>query len=352
MGSIVMANQNCKLQKRERVQVKKMTSIVIAMVIMVTVTACRAGQVPMVSRTSFMLDTILTISIYDWTDEETLTKTMEEISRLESLLSVEKEGSDLARLAEAAGKDWVAIAPETEELLKRAKEFWQLSEGHFDVTAGPLIDLWNIRNGSGHYPTEEELDLTLPLISSEKLQIRTGYAFLQDAGMKANLGAIAKGYIADKVKEFLLNEGVEHASIDLGRNLLFIGGKPDGSYFRVGVQSPLDERGELAKILLVSEKSVVTAGINERFFAYQGVNYHHILDPKTGFSADTGVASVTIISDESAVGDALSTTCLLLGEEKGLALVETRPEVEAMFIMKDGQEHMSSGFRTYVELAQ
>lgn len=331
---------------------KRLTTIAIAMVMILTFTACRVGQDPAVSRTSFMLDTVLTISIYDWTDEETLTKTMEEISRLESLLSVEKEGSDLFRLAEAAGKDWVAISSETEEVLRIAKAFWEVSDGHFDVTAGPLIDLWNIRGGEGHYPSEEELGMTLPLISSDKLKIRKGYAFLQDAGMKANLGAIAKGYIADQVKEFLLNEGVEHASIDLGRNLLFIGGKPDGEYFRVGVQSPLDERGELAKILIVSRKSVVTAGINERYFEYQGVKYHHILDPKTGFSADTGVASVTIISDESAVGDALSTTCLLLGEETGLALVETMPNVEALFLMKDGQERMSSGFHTYVEQEQ
>jgi thiamine biosynthesis lipoprotein len=104
----------------------------------------------------------------------------------------------------------------------------------------------------------------------------------------------------------------------------------------------------LAQILQASEKSIVTSGINERFFEYQGVRYHHVLDPFTGFPADTGVASVTIVSDESVVGDALSTTCLLLGEEKGLALVETLPDVEALFIKKDGQQVMSSGFAAYL----
>jgi thiamine biosynthesis lipoprotein len=146
----------------------------------------------------------------------------------------------------------------------------------------------------------------------------------------------------------LVEAGVKHAAIDLGRNLVFIGGKPDESPYRVGVQSPFDERGELANVLLVSGKSVVTAGINERYFEDEGVKYHHILDPFTGFPADTGVASVTIISNESAAGDALSTTCLLLGVEKGLTLIETIPDVEALFIKKDGQQVMSSGFAAYL----
>ena len=308
---------------------------------------CSPKQEPL-SRTSFLLDTIVTITLYEWTDEDTLTDTMAEISRLEALLSVEQEGSDLYRLSAAAGKDWVEISPECEELLTRAKEFWRLSEGHFDITTGPLIDLWQIRDGQGHFPTDEERKAAQALISSEKLQIEEGRAYLEDAGMKANLGAIAKGYIADKVKVFLMSAGVEHGSIDLGRNILFIGGKPDGKPFRIGVQSPLDERGELAQILQASEKSIVTSGINERFFEYQGVRYHHVLDPFTGYPADTEVASVTIVSDESVVGDALSTTCLLLGEETGLALVESLPDVEALFIKKDGTQVMSSGFVAYL----
>lgn len=327
---------------------KRISLLAISIVIISLFTGCRASQEPSVSRTSFMLDTIISITLYDWTDEDTLTMAMEEISRLEKILSVEQEGSDLYRLAEAAGKQWVDISPECQEVLTMANEYWRLSEGHFDITTGPLIDLWSIREGKGHYPTEEELKNTLPKISSEKLKIGSGSAYLEDVGMKANLGAIAKGYIADQVKEKLVEAGVQHATIDLGRNLLFIGGKEDESPFRVGVQSPFDERGELANVLLVSGKSVVTSGINERFFEYQGVKYHHILDPFTGFPADVGVASVTIISEKSVEGDALSTTCLLLGVEKGLALIEGLPNVEALFIEKDGKQVMSSGFAAYL----
>lgn len=321
--------------------------LVLALLPLLLLSGCNTKGASTVTRTSFMLDTVINITIYDWKDEQTLNLAMEEISRLEGLLSVEKEGSDLNRLCTAAGKDWVSISPECEEVLRLSKEIWDKSEGHFDVTTGPLIDLWAIRDGKGHYPTEQERKDAIARISSEKLLIEDGRAYLSEPGMKANLGAIAKGYIADQVKEVLVKAGVKHAIIDLGRNLVIIGGKPDGSKFQIGVQSPFEEEGKVLKVLAVSDRSVVTAGINERFFEYEGVRYHHILDPFTGFPADTGVASVTIISDSSALGDALSTTCLLLGEEKGMALLESMDDIQALFILKDGEMRMSSGFSAY-----
>lgn len=325
---------------------RKQGMLVLLLLPLLLVSGCQK-ETPTVSRTSFMLDTVINITLYDWEDEQTLTLAMEEISRLEGLLSVEKEGSDLDRLCKAAGKEWVDVSPECEEVLRLSKEVFSMSEGHFDVTVGPLIDLWSIRDGQGHIPTEEERKEALSHISSDQLLIEEGRAYLAEPGMKANLGAIAKGYIADQVKQVLVNAGVKHAIIDLGRNLVIIGGKPDGSPFQVGVQSPFEEQGEILKAIAVSDRSVVTAGINERFFEYQGKRYHHILDPFTGFPADTGVASVTIISESSAMGDALSTTCLLLGEEKGLALVERLQDVEALFVLSDGQMRMSPGFSAY-----
>lgn len=327
---------------------KKMFRMLAVLLLLCFLGACGAKQPPSVSRSSFLLDTSIQLTLYDWTEEDTLTRAMEEITRLERLLSVEKEGSDLDRLCKAAGQSWVDISPECEAVLRRAKEVWALSEGHFDVTAGPLIDLWSIgSDGEGHYPTKEEREAAQVKISSEKLLVEEGRAFLTEEGMKANLGAIAKGYIADELKRFLVEEGVEHALIDLGRNLLLVGAKPDGSAFHIGVQSPFEEGG-IWKTLTLSDHSVVTAGIDERFFEQDGKRYHHILDPFSGFPAETGIASVTIISQESVLGDALSTTCLLLGEKKGMALIERLPDVEALFILQNQEERMSSGFSSYV----
>ena len=236
-----------------------------------------------VQKTTLLMDTVVTITLYDWTDETTIDTAFEEISRLEDLLNVDHEGSDLDKLAKAAGKEWVAIAPETEEVLRLAKEYYTLSKGHFDVTAGPLIDLWDIHDGQGHYPTQEELDEVLPLTSSDDLLIEEGKAYLSREGMIANLGAIAKGYIADQIKALLEGQGVEHAILDLGRNILLIGGKTEDTSFTVGIQDPNQAEGTLAGLIQATGKSIVTSGIDERYFIYEGKRYHHVLDPFTGF---------------------------------------------------------------------
>jgi thiamine biosynthesis lipoprotein len=301
-----------------------------------------------VTKSNFQLDTFITITLYDWTDSSTLDLAFDEIERLENLLSVDREGSDLDRLAQAAGKAWVDISPETQEVLTAAKEYYTLSGGVFDVTTGPLIDLWDIHDLTGHYPTDEELAQTLPLIGSDDLLVEDGRAYLAREGMIADLGAIAKGYIADQVKALLLDQGVEHAVLDLGRNILLIGGKTEDTPFTVGVQDPNEDQGTLISILRATDKSIVTSGVYERYFEYEGKRYHHILDPTTGFPADNGLASVTIISDDSTQGDALSTTCLLLGLDQGLALIESIDGVEAMFIDNDDVTTMSSGFSAYL----
>lgn len=324
---------------------KKCLTLLLACLLLCSLGGCGQEQAAEpLSKTNLMLDTVVTISLYDSQDTALLDEAFSEIARLEDLLSATREGSDIDRLNRAAGQDWVDIAPETEEVLRLAKEYTALSEGAFDVTAGPLIDLWGIHNGEGHYPTQEELDQALPLIGSEDLLVEEGRAFLTRAGMQVNLGAIAKGYIADQVKALLVEKGVEHATLDLGRNVLLIGGKTAEDPFRIGIQDPNDEQGTLIGAVEVADQSVVTSGINERFFTYEGKRYHHILDPFTGFPADNGVASVTILSDSSAQGDALSTTCLLLGQEKGSALIESLDGVEALFILTDGTRLPTSGF--------
>ena len=329
-------------------RMKRGAAAVLCAALTLALTACGARSAEPIQKTNLMLDTVVTIALYDWDDTATLDLAFDEIARLEALLSVEQEGSDLDRLAKAAGQEWVTIAPETEEVLRKAKEYAQLSGGLFDVTSGPLIALWGIHDGQGHYPTQEELAQVLPLIDDDDLLVESGRAYLAREGMVANLGAIAKGYIADRVKALLVEQGVEHAVLDLGRNILLIGGKSDGTDFRIGVQDPNAEEGALIAKVAASDKSLVTSGVYERKFTYEGKTYHHILDPTTGFPVENDVASVTILSDQSVDGDALSTTCLLLGQERGLALIEQLPDTEALFVDKEGQIAMTSGFGAYL----
>lgn len=329
---------------------KKYLCLLLSLLLLLSAAGCGAEQVAepeKVSKTNIMLDTVIEITLYDWTDAATIDLAFAEISRLESLLSVEQEGSELDQLAKAAGKEWVEISPETEDVLRQAKAYTESSAGYFDVTTGPLVDLWGIHDGEGHVPSQEELDAVLPLIGSDDLLVEEGRAYLAREGMVANLGAIAKGYIADKVKDLLVEQGVEHAVLNLGRNILLIGGKTPEQDFTVGIQDPNTQEDALADIISANDKSVVTSGIDQRNFTYEGKTYHHILDPFTGYPADNGLASVTIISDTSTQGDALSTTCFLLGPEKGMALVEQLENVEALFITTDGQQIPSSGYGAY-----
>lgn len=329
---------------------RKFIPLALSLLLLLSAAGCSAEQgaePEKVSKTTMMLDTVITITLYNWTDASTIDLAFEEIARLEGILSVEQEGSDLDRLAKAAGKEWVEIAPETEELLRQAKEYTALSEGHFDVTIGPLVALWDIHDGTGHLPSQEELDAVLPLISSDDLLVEEGRAYLAREGMIANLGAIAKGYIADKVKEVLMDQGVAHAVLDLGHNILLIGDKTQGQGFTVAIRDPNSQENPYVDIVSATDKSVVTSGIDQRNFTEEGKTYHHILDPFTGFPADNGLASVTILSNTSAQGDALSTSCFLLGPEKGMALVESLEDVEALFVTTDGQLLPSSGYEAY-----
>lgn len=325
-------------------------SILLALVLLLP--ACTVSKQEKVTESRFCLDTVVTLTLYEGGSEALLEEAFSELTRLEGLLSVHEEGSDLWNLQEKAGVEPVPIAPETMELLVAAKEYYALSEGNLDVSLGALIDLWDV-GGEGHIPTAEEKAQALSLKGLEELELDeiNSTAYLPRAGMKLDLGALAKGFMADKLKAFLQERGVTSGILDLGHNILLIGGKPQTGSFTVGVKNPLEGEAEteLAAVVQVTDKSVVTSGTYERYFEREGVRYHHILDPFTGAPADTGVLSVTIVSDTSLEGDALSTTCLLLGAEEGLWLIESLENVECMFIMEDGTRCYSSGFQALIK---
>lgn len=303
------------------------------------------------SQSNFQLDTMINISLYDWEDEGVFQETFAEIDRLESLLSVDKEGSDLDKLWKNAGKEWTKVSKDTREVLHSSMEYSRLSEGYFDVTAGPLISLWNIREGKGYIPTKEELKAAQNLIGYQGiLEQEKGKFMLENEGMKANLGAIAKGYIADCIKSFLIEKGVKSGIINLGGNVVVIGGKPEEKPFIIGIQDPLKATGEILGTVEARDCSLVSSGINERYFEWEGVRYHHILDPFTGYPSDNNVAGVTILSEKSMDGDALSTSVFLLGKEKGLALVESLPGVEALVVDLDGNVSMTAGMEENITL--
>lgn len=309
-------------------------------------------QAPL-SVTAFKLNTVVKIDLYDTKDESLLNKALELCDDYEKLFSRTLETSEIYRLNhETLEKDGQAykISPETTELVSKGLEYGQLSHGAFDITIGPVSSLWDFTSEIKKVPTKEELSASLPLVSYQDVQVSKNRIAFSQKGMMLDLGAIAKGYIADKLKGFLLENGVRSATINLGGNVLCIGEKPDGSPFRIGIQKPFADRSETIAVMNISDKSVVSSGIYERYFEQDGVFYHHILNPDTGMPYDNHLVSVTIISDRSVDGDGLSTSCFALGLEKGMELINSLPDVQAVFITDDYQMHYSDGFEEEIEM--
>ena len=264
--------------------------------------------------------------------------------KLESILSATRTGSDLYELEENAGKNYIKVTDDTVFLINESRKFSEISNGAFDCTVRPLVDLWGIEDRGGHYPSEEELARAMALITYNDVLIKDGnFVMLKKAGMKLDFGGIAKGYIADKVKELLVNLGVRSAAIDLGGNIVLIGEKPDKAGFKIGIRHPEKTNMDYIGIIEISNKSIVTSGLYERFFIYEGKKYHHIFNVNTGFPVENELAEVTIISDRSSDGDIFSTTVFLLGLKQGLDMINSTESIEGIFVTKDRKVYVTDG---------
>lgn len=262
----------------------------------------------------------------------------------EALFSNKIETSEISRINASAGSP-VKVSQETCDLISLGLKYCELSNGKFDITIAPLSDLWNFTDNPAHVipdagaieEARSHVDYRKVLVDKEACTVT-----LQDPQAKIDLGGIAKGYIADRLKEYLKKEGVEHALINLGGNVLTLGTSSDGSPFRIGIQKPFDEQNIPIDTVEIRDRSVVSSGVYQRYFEKDGSLYHHILDPETGYPYANGLLQATVITDSSADGDALSTCCFALGLEEGSALVESLEDVQAVFVTEDYSLHYAA----------
>lgn len=293
------------------------------------------------SMTGTYFDTVIQIEAWG-TDREVLDRCEELCAYYEELFSPSIETSEVSEINRAQGSS-VTVSDETAELLRLGIQYGDLSGGKFDITTASATDLWNFNdNDQGILPDPEALQEAVSHIDYHCIKINGNTVTLSDPQAKIDLGGIAKGYIADRLKDYLKSEGVRHALINLGGNVLTLGGRYDGTDFRIGIQKPFAEGGAVLGTLSVSDSSVVSSGDYERYFETDGVIYHHILDPDTGYPVQNDLDQVTIISEQSVDGDALSTTCYVLGLNEGMELIRSLEGVEAVFVTKDGELHLSS----------
>lgn len=301
----------------------------------------------------FSMGTVVRVSAQGNRAEEQVAKVMAELDRLTPLFDRFRPYGDIAAL-NAAGGDWVVVTPEVLELLEEALRLAELSGGAFDPTIAPLVDLWGFvevdEGGSSptpiagvEPPDPVELAEALTAVDYRGVEIdrEAGRVRLVIPGQALDLGAVAKGYGADRAAALLRQHSIMRGLIDLGGDVYALGARPDGSPWRLGIRHPR-EPGKIIGIVHVSDAAVATSGDYERYFEHEGVRYSHILDPKTGWPAQ-GLASVTVVAPSGVWADALSTAAFVLGKEEGMALIESLPGVDGVFIDDELNVSVTSG---------
>lgn len=322
--------------------------------LIITQTAC-TEKTDRVEKDSYYMDTMCRITIYDMEDmsEENANAAIDEgfalCSEYEALISATRKGSDIYKINHAKGAA-VKCDPRTIEVIQKGIEYGELSGGKFDITIGKVTDLWDFHAEEPKVPSDSQVKAALAAVDYHQIQIDGDRVTMENPSGEINLGGIGKGYVGDKVAELLKEKGVTSAIINLGGNIVAIGDR-DGEDFNIGITKPFSDRSEIVGSVAAKDATIVTSGTYERSFEVDGKTYHHILDVKTGYPADTDVASVSLVSTLGRSGDcdAMSTICLMLGVEEGVKFIESVDGVEAVFIDKDGKITKTSGEKSFVE---
>lgn len=308
------------------------------------------------SQTKEVLGTIITGTIYGTMGEgkleDALDAAFSRAVELENIFSAKASDSELSKVNATAYNTPIKISDELYMVLERSLYYAELSDGAFDPTLGKLIKLWGIGTEEAAVPDAENLNNYVNrhnyknVILNEKNKT---VAFANDE-FSLDLGAIAKGYVADEMKRILIEEyKIESALLNLGGNVITIGSKTDDSPWNIGIANPEEPASAIASIEITNQ-TVVTSGNYERYFEADGIRYHHILDGSTGYPADNGLISSTIITDRSIDADALSTATYVLGLENSIALIQSLDNVEAIFITDEGEILTTPGIEEKVKI--
>lgn len=311
-------------------------------------TGCN-GEPKKAEQTIFAMDTAMSLTVYGDNAETLCADAAHKINELAAKWSVTDERSEIYR-ANNIGADLSTsyISAETAELIGYALEMNEQTGGAFDITLYPVLREWGFTTGEYRIPSDERIAELLRKTGSGRVELN-GNTLTLKGGAMIDLGGIAKGYTGDILAEYLKKEGVQSALFDLGGNIHAVGGKPDGSAWRLGIQDP-DGDGNLA-VLQLRDKAAVTSGGYERYFEGEdGERYCHILDPETGRPADSGLVSVTIVGDEGRLCDALSTAVYVMGADRAEALWHERGDFEMVLLTDSGELLITAGLRGSIEV--
>lgn len=297
-----------------------------------------------VSRDIFAMDTYMTVTAYGSTAEQAVDEAVSEIQRLDALLSTGDSDSETAKLNQAGSG---ILSEDSRYLLSRSMELWQDTDGVFNIAIYPVVQAWGFPTGEYRVPEEEELTELLRLTDMTDIVWDEGAEEISFAkqGMMIDFGGIAKGYTSERLMQIFEANGVTSGLVNLGGNVQAYGKKIDGSCWRVAIQNPeLD--GSYLGVLQAADEAVITSGGYERYFEQGGVSYHHIIDPSTGYPAESGLTSVSIICSDGTLADGLSTSLFIMGKERAIDYWRNNSESFDMILYgEDGSLMVTEGIK-------
>ncbi len=290
------------------------------------------------------MDTVMQLTAYGRGREEALAQAQAEIERLDALLSTGSEQSEVSRL-NASGS--LTLSQDTGDLFREALFLSEDTDGLFDITVYPVVKLWGFYDKAYHVPTDQELSSAMALVGSDRVRYDadTRTAVL-GTGQSVDLGGIGKGYTSQRVTEILRDAGIKSAMVSLGGNVQCLGTKPDGTAWNIGIRDPWNSQSGIYCAVSITDKAVITSGGYERFFEQDGKTYLHILDPRTGYPAESGLSSVSIVASDGTLGDGLSTALYIMGLEEASSYWRAhKEEFDAVLIADDGTLYATEGLR-------
>ncbi|MCF0140550.1 MAG: FAD:protein FMN transferase [Mogibacterium sp.] len=321
--------------------------------------AVRPKSIEPLSSENYYLDTTCTLFVYEYNgstvnklsseDKNAVQKIFDgswDICRgLDKKLSKTVEVSDVSRINNAGGQ-WVEVDSDTLNIITAGIMYGDLSNGDFDITIGTVTDLWDYHADNPKVPEQSVIDEAVSHVGYRQIQIDGNKVRLQDPAAKLDLGGIAKGYVADRIAEYMKAQGVTSGIVNLGGNIVTIGTKPDSEGFKIGIEKPYSGRSENIGYVYSSNQTIVSSGVYERQFKVDDKIYHHILSPKTGYPVETDLDAVSLIGDfgHSMDADALSTICLIKGSKEGKEFI-TGQGMEAVFCLTKGDIVQTNGFK-------
>lgn len=349
---------------------KRILTGLLIIIIVLSTCSCTIGESDYISKIGYYFDTYVSVKLYSSRNETVLTNCLKVCKKYESVFSTTNENSELYQLnkkmaaaSEEDIKNPIEISEDLYIVIDKALQYSEMTEGVYDITIRSVTALWDFHGENAALPEQSALLQALKSVDYRNVHVNTDYTIdsamnihtkyyisFDKPGIQLELGSIAKGYIADKMKEYLIKLEVTPAVISLGGNVICVGCRDEETDepFKIGIQTPGKENGDFYELIKGNDNSIVTSGVYERCFTLDGKKYHHILDSETGYPIETDLDSVTIICESSMEADVLSTVCLLEGYENSAKYISAVPNCYAEFVYNDGRIVRTPGFEDYI----